>query len=90
MRNILSAGSGIAVDEFGKKRAYARGLPTRQACSVLCRVDKLPTFTPSFSHVLQVIFHRKNRHTTPVNSSLLPTINTPNKSNNKLNNLYYC
>lgn len=90
MRNLLSNTRGMVVDEFRKKRVYAYDLTTHPARSIFCRVDKLPTFTTFRSHILQVLFHSENQQSTSVNSILLPTTHTPNKSDNKLNNLYYC
>ena len=85
MRNILSKNRGLVVDESRKKRVSAHGLPTQPARSIFCPVYKLPTFTLLCAHVLQVTIHYQNRLFTSVNSRLLPTINTPNKSDNILN-----
>jgi hypothetical protein len=90
MRNLLSGSRGLAVDAVGKKPRQMGDLATYKACSILCRVDNHPAFTPFSAHVLQVTFHCQNRHILSVISLLLPTINTPNKSDNKLNNLHYC
>ncbi len=87
MRNTLFGSRGLAVDGSGKKPVQVHGLLTGLVCSIFCRVDKLPSFTPLPSHVFQVAFHCQNRFFISVNFPVLPTINTLNNKNNNLNKL---
>ena len=85
MHKNLFTSRVLTVDGLGKKRVFAPNLTTQPTCSIFHPVHKLPTFTPSPAHLLQVTIHYKNRFFSSVNPLLLPTIHTPNKSNNKLN-----
>jgi hypothetical protein len=78
---------GNAVGEVGRACSKTGGLATSSRCSILRPVDISGGFTPSFSHVFRMFFHTLQSIFTFVIYLFLPTINTPNKDNNKLNKL---
>ncbi len=69
-------------DTLGK----SAGLRTGRQTPNRHHVHKTDGFTRSYSRVFQTFFHTKSWFITPVDYIFLPTINTPNKSNNILIN----
>jgi hypothetical protein len=89
MSDFMFLDWGRPVRNQGLLVGKTRGLNPHLACSNFCLVHKGVGFPQSSRGVFRLLTHTVKTVFTGVIFGFLPTINTPNKDNDKLNKPYY-